>query len=225
MDKPLWEVFPELVAAVREDHRKAGALVGTGHDFMHALMVAQYASQIADSDMAELGWAAGICHNSNRLFKDENDSLIGKRVRGYLDGSFNEQEINQIIEAVMNHPTHNSPADKLLTIILKDADKLANLGGLLVIRCGQFQPNLPPVNPLYLGEYPPGCNYRNPGSIYRDLVSSLEWEEPGWFRIPKAIELAKPLFAQLRSFLDSIASQLQAVGLIPYPFPGDFEQK
>lgn len=43
MKKSLWEAFTELVNEVRQDHEKQKVLVGGGHDFAHALMVAQYA--------------------------------------------------------------------------------------------------------------------------------------------------------------------------------------
>jgi hypothetical protein len=222
MNESLWKVFTKLVKAVREDHGTAGALVGTGHDFTHALMAAQYCLQITDEDdpLATLGWLAGICHNTDRLFPNES---VESRVWNYLSFTnlFSEEK-DLIIEAVLNHSHKPSPDDLPLTIVLMDADKLANLGFTLALRSAQFQPNLPPINLTYLFEYPPGHNYKNPGSICRDIASSLEWRE-GWFRLPKAIKLAEPLFAQLEQFLQGVLKQFKDTGLFPYPFSEDFE--
>ena len=224
MDKPLWEVFDKLVNMVRQDHKERNALVGTGHDFSHALMVAQYCPQIANEPWATLGWVAAICHNTDRLFCEFDDTPVVRKIWQYLAlTNIAPVEKELIVEAVLKHSCRPSPEDSELTVILKDADKLANIGYLLPVRSAQFHPNLPPINLVHLFEYPLGNNYRNPGSILRDVESSLEWEQPGWFRTPKAIQLAKPLFEQLRQFRDGVLKQYKDLGLVPYPFPQDFE--
>ncbi|MBI3631791.1 MAG: hypothetical protein HY219_02930 [Candidatus Staskawiczbacteria bacterium] len=146
-----------------------------------------------------------------------------------------DNQLDMIAEAVMQHSKWPSPKDNPVTVILKDADKLANLEPLtLAVRASQWQADLSPVNLVHLDQYPPKCNYKKPGSILRDLVSSLEWEgeceyEPGkkipWLRIPKAVELAKPMFKLLRGLISATIHNYKAVGLIPYPFPEDFETK
>lgn len=225
MNMRLWEKFHELVFIVREDHAMTNALTGGGHDFSHALMTSQYCMQIEENPLTgEMAWVAAICHNTDRLFPDWSREDVETRVRHYLSFTNIRYEVRDaIVEAVLNHSGKNSETDKPITIILKDADKLANLGPLLALRSAQAFPSLPPINLKYLFEYPPGCSYRNPGSIFRDIESSLEWEQPGWFRKPKAIELAKPLFAQLRQINEAILQQFNDVGLMPYPFPEDFE--
>lgn len=222
MNQRLWETFPELVEKVRKDHKAKNALVGTGHDFVHALMVAQYCLQIADDPLATLAWVAAICHNTDRHYGDE---AVEKMMGDYLAcTNFSDQGKKLVTEAVLNHSRRPSPSDQPVTIVLMDADKLGNLGWQVVVRSAQFQPHLAPINLKYLNQYPPGCNFKNPGSIFRNMVSCLEWAEPGWIRMPKAMELARPLFEDIRRFLDRIIEQYGNVGLLPYPFPEDFEQ-
>lgn len=220
MPEPMWKVFPELVRMVREDHKAKNALVGDGHDFTHALMVAQYCLQITDEPIATLAWVAGICHNTDRHYGDQ---MVESMVNQYLAcTNFSDQDKKLVLEAVLNHSHLPSSSDNPVTIILMDADKLGNLGWQVVVRSAQLQPHLPLINFIYLDQYPPGHNFKNPGSIYRDMVSVLEWSEPGWIRTPKAKELAKLLFDNIRRFLDGILKQYKDIGLLPYPFPGDF---
>jgi len=223
--------FSELVQAVREDHRKENALVGGGHDFIHALMTAQYCLKIADEPLASLAWIAAICHNTDRIFPEWSDGLAVK-VWNYLDcASIPDSAKRFIVEAVMNHSQRPSLEDNPVTVILMDADKLANLGSLLIIRSAQHQPAIPAINLRYFSQYPPNCSYRNPGSIYRDICSSLEWEgeferdgeKHPWIRTKKARELAQPLFKETRDFFNGLVNQFTDTGLLPYPFLEDFE--
>src|SRR3989344_415429 len=255
MSQPLWERFPSVVEKVRRDHRKYGALVGTGHDFAHALMVAQYCLLIAEGPLASLAWLAAICHNTDRMFDESlinrcwrwlcklplagglfrkadpafqqwNRRQIERRVAYYLeDVELFFADKCTIIEAVLNHSRRPSDEDNEVTRILMDADKLANIGALLGLRSAQFQPNLPVIDLRYLDQRPPDTSFRSPGSIYWDIKSSLEWAEPGWIRTAKAQELAKPLFAELQALLDGLVRQFKDTGLLPYPFPEDFQGK
>lgn len=231
----LVEKFPVLVQRVRKDHAAKSALVGTGHDFSHALMVAQYCLMIADDPLATMAWPAAICHNTDRLFPDDSEEFIEKRVRKYFELedvrggmdrdyriNFSDKEVDLIIEAVMCHSHRPSENDNSVTVVLMDADKLANIGSLLALRSAQFQPNLPIVDLRYLDQRPPGTSFKKPGSIYWDIKSSLEWAEPGWIRTPKAKDLAKPLFEELQIVLDGVVRQYENTGLVPYPFPEDF---
>lgn len=236
MPKPLWEVYPRLVDLVREDHRKQGALFGTGHGFDHAIVTAQYCPLIAPPELADPSWMAAICHNPDRLFPEESKEQIRARVEGYLQKGiwYGQDSLPQvfymIVEAVMEHPNWPSPEDNPVTIILKDADKLGNLDTQVLVRAGQFRPQIPMIDLRYLDPKvrPPGTSFPNPGSIWWDMQGVLEWEgntKEGipWIRTPKARELAKPMFAEIRRYTEGLERPYRNLGLLPYPWPDDFD--
>ncbi|OHA18455.1 MAG: hypothetical protein A2664_00735 [Candidatus Taylorbacteria bacterium RIFCSPHIGHO2_01_FULL_46_22b] len=216
----LWEKFSELTRLVREDHRNARHLVGHGHDFAHALMVAQYAQLIAsEQHEGELGWAAGLMHNTDHLFGEEK---VNEIMEGYLvHVLFSPADKNLVCEAVLTHSEIDSPKDNPISIILKDADKLANIGESVILRSGQFRPDITAMDPRFLKFSDPKATYRNPRSLLQDLRHILQWET--MMRTEKARMISKPYFDRLRSFIDHCPDQFEESGLTPYPFPEDFE--
>ncbi len=213
-----------LVKMVREDHKSQNALVGTGHDFTHALMVGQYALQITSEHLCTLGWVAALFHNTDRLYPEKSEEKIAEKVCGYLTTT-QINDINQklIVEAVLKHSKKPSADDSPLTIVLMDADKLSNMGLAAIIRAGQFRPNVATIDLRYLDKKPPRYTFKNPGSVYWDIYGHIEWYEQKYFRIPKARELAESLYQEERAFFDQVARPYNQVGLIPYPFPEDFD--
>jgi hypothetical protein len=210
----LWEEFPELVMMVKKDHIAQG-FTGGGHDFLHALMTAQYAKKISgDMKIESLAWVAGLCHNTDRLFPK---SII-RRLHHYLGKGtdFSRTEKSYIINAVLEHSLPNKPHDSILTIILKDADRLANIGPNIFIRSGQFYHKLPAYDPLYTSDPNPKATYSDPQTVLDDIKFCLEWE--GWLRTPMAKELAKPHFELIRIFVNKFSDQLREVNLDSFPF-------
>ncbi len=240
--RKIWEVFPRLAAAVRNTHLEVG-MTGSGHDFEHAARVGQCAFLVAEDEHTysynKLAGAAGLCHNADRILqkrlgidrrKDvpeeeirklvvgwlENEHMFGERDRDFYYARFQESVIN----AVLKHGGENNESDSPVLIALMDADRLVNVELDLVIRCSQFQPDLPAVDFARLLN-DPTATYRDPKSVLRDIVSSLEWETDPRFalRTPKAIEMGKARFAALHFFMDTLLGQINESGLIPYPFP------
>lgn len=222
----LWERFPILCEMVRRDHRQKGVTVGGAHDFMHALMVAQYgyiiAPDAACEKIGELAWIAGICHNTDRLFPDWSEAQIAGKVREYLkQGTYlNDLERALVVKAVLKHSRPNEPTDETITIALKDADRLANIGPHWILRMAQHAPRLPVCDPRYFDTADPKATYRNCRTLFHQFRCALEWE--GWLRLPKAKELGKPWFDEIRRFMAGLSKQLEEVGLTPYPFEDDF---
>lgn len=213
-----------LVTRVRQDHREKNALWGTGHGFDHAYAVASNCLKIADGEAAELAWVSAICHNTDRHYGEENVRPMMER---YLSlTGFNGPQKRVVTEAVLNHSHRPGPNDELITVILMDSDKLANIDLTVLIRASQFRPNDPILDLRYpdatVKNRPPGTHYKNPGSILMDMAGCLEWEEPGWFRNLRAMELAKPKFELLRHMYTNIVAQTKEVGLFDYPFADDF---
>lgn len=220
--KPLWQVFPNLVAAVQRDHIAMEA-TGGGHDFIHALMVAQYAKIISEEErLGILGWIAGLIHNTDRIFSKN----IAKKINSYLqipELHLNNAEKRDISTAVMKHSEPNKETDNPVAVVLKDADKLANIGPNIFIRSGQFYHDLPAFDPHWVEEPDPTSSYHNPKTVWRDILLSLEWRGKDrngrdWIRTPKARQLSEKWFVMLESFLKGFASQLKEVELLPYPF-------
>ncbi len=120
-----------------------------------------------------------------------------------------------ILRAVLEHNKKNDSNDPPVTITLKDADRLSNIGSLHFLRCGQFRTNIPAVDPRYITTSDPKATFRNPGSLLQDLKHTLEWED--WLRLPKARELGKPMFDEIRRLVVNIKSQFETLGLLPFP--------
>lgn len=121
-----------------------------------------------------------------------------------------------IIEAVLAHRKLNDRSDNKVTVALKDADRLANVGALLCLRSAKDFEHLPVIDYIHLFNHP-SATYRHPESVGKDISYSLEWEK--WLRLPKAKKLGAKRFAFLRSFLKDIEAQLKESRLEPYPFP------
>lgn len=159
---------------------------------------------------------AGMCHNTDRIFPT---AQVEKKVRRYIcfpEIDFADVERDFIVEAVMEHDKLNNSNDNPVTITLKDADRLANVSALLLVRAGQFYHNLPAMDPRYILEPDPAATYRDPKTVLHDIRCALEWEP--WLRLQKARQLGKPRFALLRSFIDDVQFQIQETGLLSFPW-------
>ncbi len=244
--KKIWEIFPKLAEAVRNTHLELG-MTGSGHDFEHAARVGQYAYFVAVNEnyemamsYSDLAGAAGLCHNADRLLQkklgldrraDVPEGEIKNLVRQWLEkeppfqyAGFAKDgwEIawkDNVTNAVLKHGGKNDESDSPVLKALMDADRLVNIELDLVIRCGQFQPDLPAVDFAHLLS-DPTATYKDPKSVLRDIASSLEWETDPRFalRTPKAIEMGKARFAALHFFMDTLLGQINESGLVPYPF-------
>lgn len=241
--KPLWEIYEEryadFVKAVRQDHISRGKF-GGGHDFTHALMVARYAILITEGYnipgekrgyLGLLTWIAAICHNTDRLLpKGTSPEVVATQIEYYLltgEVDLGKVERELVVEAVLEHHNRNKPEDSAVTIALKDADRLANIGPNNIIRSGQLHEKLPAYDPRYVADPDPEATYKVPKTCLHDVLCSLEWEP--WLRYPTAIELAAPYFDYYRRFKEVFVRQMQEVGFIDekgnstYPFPEDLE--
>ena len=222
--------FAPLVNMVRKDHIEQGA-VGGGHDLTHALVVAGYCERIADDpEIATLSWLAAVLHNTDRLWPKDSDEETATRIRHHLDEGtkLDERQKDIVLQAVMRHNRPNDPEDGVVTTVLKDADRLANLGLVAVIRSGQLYNSLLPADPRYIREPDPTANYRNPKTVLYDVLAALEWDpredKPKFsIRLPKAIALATPQFDWLKMGRDLEARRLEEAGLTVHPFPEDLD--
>lgn len=218
------ELFPRLVRVVSEAHMKSG-LIAFGHDFDHDLRVASYALAIApDSRTASLAAAAGLCHSvdhmisrSPRAFPSLDEEAVVCEWLAATNLDLNE--VREVAHAVVTHEASNQDSDTLVQVTLKDADRLANLDADVIIRSGQFHPQIPAVDPVHL-EKDPKANYQDPGSVLWDIHNCISWTGdvgPYTLRLQKAKELGLKRAAFLRQFIQVIRDQRTEIGLVPYP--------
>lgn len=212
--RAMYERYPKFVATVAEDHQKGQN--EQGHGYLHAQTVAGYAYQIAeDQRVAELAWMAGLMHNTDRLFKDAGDIVIAATLLDYCtntDLMISSDEEQLVIEAVIEHSKKNNTVDNPVTIALKDADRLANAGTAMLIRIGQFRPDIPVINLKYVFKRDPASTYREPRSQLECMRDILEWES--WLRLAKAQELGKQKFAYIRASIENMIDELRSVELL-----------
>lgn len=206
--------YPKLVQSVMADHKEHRDYA---HDWDHALMVAQYGVIIADdARIGELAWIAGLCHNTDHLF---GINMVERKMHYYLDfcSGLNGTEHQQIREAVVNHHGLNDKPipDNPVTIVLKDADRLGNIGAQVVIRSGQSYPKLPAYDVRYIRTSDPAATHKDPRTVLHDIKSVLEWRP--WLRCQVAKELSDKYFALLELCLADIAHQLNETGLDDLP--------
>ena len=64
-------------------------------------------------------------------------------------------------------------------------------------------------------KYDPQATYPNPKSLLQNLKHTLEWED--WLRLPKAQELGKLMFDEIRRLVANIESQFETLGLLSFP--------
>ena len=235
----IWECFPDVANAVRKSHEKAG-LIGSGHDFHHALRVGEYAYKIGRDEWhhhaGKLAGLAGLCHNAPEVLAKEmgaeegfgkNDvpqAEIYRLVREWLFESGHRtpcsaEEGAAIVDAVVKHSNRNGDDDSRVLIALMDADRVVNLEEDLVMRSGQFYSKLPAVDMInFLSD--PAATYLKPNSVLRDIAYALDWADPKskvCVRTRLGKELAAERAEELTRFCWKLKKRLEAVGLYPYP--------
>ncbi len=202
-----WKLFTRM-CQFHEQH----ASWGSAHDLFHDLMVAGYALVIADdlsgdsTELHEAAWVAAMLHSIDRFIPDATDQT--DFLRDALDWCPENSAVirwwHNILSAVLNHNKPNDDADEPITIILKDADRLANINPLVIVRAAQSHHGLPPTDPRWLGmRSTPDSTYSNPLVITDGVFSSTEWET--WLRLPTAKRIAAKYFDHLWHFYQLIA--------------------
>ena len=229
----IWDLFPAVANAVREDHKKA-ELIGA-HDFVHAFRVGEVARQIAfdewgNESLSHLAGIAGLTHNADRIIqketglgkRDVQPLAIRNRVAMWIGSNLLPDELPQVQDAVVAHSAPNSSTDGNVTIALKDADRVVNLDADLFIRSGQHYSDLPAVDYAHLLD-DPDATYRDPKSVLRDIAYSLDWVDPEsnvCVRTVLGKEMGDARAKVFRTFFDALREQLGEEGMRPYPFEG-----
>ncbi len=185
-----------------------------GHGLDHDVTVAQFAALVAPTErLGEKGWVAGMLHSSDRIvgkekFGDQTKEFLGLLPKDY----FSRIEIDQIYEAVIRHGEKFTIADNETHAVLQDADKLGNLGMSVFIRGGQFRPNIPAFDFLYLEKNNPGSTYHEPQSVL-DAVRITISEYRDTFNFAKSREIAHIYIKDLEMCVQKIKENAEEIGL------------
>jgi hypothetical protein len=229
----VWTLYPRLTAAVKKTHDENGK-VFYAHDFEHAVRVANYCHLIAqDEHSGRLAAVAAMCHNADRILQKlhglgtsgkVNDPEVISMVNDWLGAepaeTFSAEERELIIDAVLKHSQRNDPTDSIVLITVMDADRLANSDLDVLMRAGQYTPDVQCIDPVHFLNVP-GESFRAPKSVLGNLiVSRQEWldnEGPVPMRLPKAYTIMVRLLNDLKVYANMVWNQRELVGLVPYP--------
>jgi hypothetical protein len=201
------EKYKDLFQAVQKI--RANSSYNQSHGLDHDLFVAQYGFLIADDErIGELAWVAGILHSLDRLTDDAGIFYI---LFMYLPDSITSEERRLIVDALCDHSKLNHPDDNPVTVVLKDADRIANIGPLDLIRLGQQRHDILPIIIGYCDEPSPGSTFKNHGCAWDAIHYNCEWRK--MLRCKKAIEMSKPLFDFFEFCITLQTNQLRELGL------------
>jgi hypothetical protein len=207
----LFSAFYENIKAAHysttnTDHR--------GHGLDHDITVAAMAIKIApDADSCKKAWCAALLHSFDRIFEARDVKNQMRIHASKLTGVFNDEEINEIVEAAYRHNEMNQSDQSLTQITLMDADRLANMQSAVIIRGGQFRPTLPVLDFNYLdGKTNPNSTYESPKSILDNLRLIIINYVPQ-LRLPEAKRLGDKYSKTLASYIRSVEENYAELGL------------
>ncbi len=227
IEKKIWEIYPEILAAVRKSHEEVN-LVGH-HDWIHVCRVAEVAYRIGMDEyngVASLAGIAGLCHNADRILEKKRIVVSEESVRGLLNEwlvspSLNAGSKELIANAVLKHNQRNGDDDSAVLVVLMDADRVISLDVDLFPRSGQNYCDLPVVDYRNLWS-DPEATYRSPKTVLRDISYSLEWADLDNKAVGVRTRLGKKMAAKraaiFRMFFNALRDQLGDEGVYPYPF-------
>jgi len=224
--KRISDIFPGLVSAIKREAATVGSK-GTAHDFIHDCTVAGYCLLLDSSERGQLAAAAALCHSTDRRFPVDSVRQRLVRVKSYLLTASRLDDVarNVVIDAVINHDKPNDPDDSNVLVILKDADRLGNLGLVAALRCAQLHHDLPTFDPRFVSRPDPCATYESPLTVLHDVRSALEWdprEGKGRYclRLPRAVQLGIPYFDWLKAGLVLIRQQIEETSIRSAPVVG-----
>lgn len=225
-----------LVQDLLETHKafSSQGIGNRGHGVEHDLKVASYASRIAPDDYTkELSWIAALLHSTDRFIPQEevSNTVETKLVRFIC---LPARDLSLIHEAVLEHHKPNDPADNPVTVILKDADRMANLDIDVILRAAQLHSTAPVYLIHTIGRPHPESTIGKPKSVLDNLYYLLEWvygdewweqtesldnlcERNSWFRTGPAREHARMHGRKLLGYIREIEDSVQRSGLYNLP--------
>lgn len=207
-------VFSGLYQSVKKSHAES-THPHRGHGLDHDAAVAQMGAIISqDNRTADKVWVAGMCHSADRVVgrdDKEFETLARQHLSCLPDGYFERSEVEEVLVATLKHGEKNKDDDSLTLQNLKDSDRLINLQLLVVIRCGQFYPEIPPIELEHIGRMNPNSTFKYPCNSLDDLRNCFDWVD--WLRNPEAKRRGEKLAASLRRYIEEAEEPFYEMGL------------
>jgi len=194
------------------------------HDITHTKRVVDNikricAGEIVDNFLAVLcGWLHDIgrlqeqqaLKEGRKVFHAEESAKLIPEILSSFNAEVGCLYVEKIADAVARHSQLNKPDDSLLTIILKDADRLDGLGAIGFPRVFAFYPQLPiynPVNP-FTTSTTSEAYLKSSGKAYQleAFQRNLEWFS--LLRTKTAIMIGIPRVILMINFLYQLADEL-----------------
>jgi hypothetical protein len=206
-------------------------LFGHGHDYLHALRVGAMAYRIGSNHLrnqegARMAAYAGLCHNADRVLqrlhnlghaKPTSDAIRRLVLRWLGKNWAAHPEVSEFIaKAVIVHDGINDRDDADIVVVLKDADRCVNLALDIVMRSGQFYPDLCAVDHEHF-DIDPKAKYNKPRSVLKDIAYCLDWidpESPVCVRTDLGRQIAKERALVLRDYIGNLRGQLVEEGVM-----------
>lgn len=209
------EQFRDFYDSIKKGHENTKKQSHGGHGIDHDITVAMLAVKISTNDrIGQKAWCAAMLHSTDRVVEvsDVKDTMIKHAY--HLKPFFNQDEIDEITEAAFRHSELNQKDQSETQIILMDADRLANMQSAVIIRSGQFRPDIPVFDFKYLeGKTDPLSTYEHPMSVIDDLRISIRNYIPQ-LRTQEGIRLGGMYAKNLKAYIKSIEDEYEYLGLL-----------
>lgn len=209
------ENFSAFYDSVKAGHKNTKEKNHGGHGLDHDITVAMIAIKLTtDERVGQKAWCAAMLHSTDRVVEAHDVLSTMKKHAHNLEHFFSQSEIREIIEATYRHSELNQPDQGETQIVLMDADRLANMQGAVIIRGGQFKPDIPVLDFKYLeGQTDPLSTYEDPRSIVDNLRLVVQNYVPQ-FRTKEAKRLGDIYASKLNDYIKSIESEHEYFGLL-----------
>ena len=206
--------FFEFYESVKAAHNSTTNKDHGGHGLDHDITVAAIAIKIApDEYTGQKAWCASFLHSFDRIFAGVDLKNQMAKYAENLRKFFNDEEINEIVEAAYRHDELNQSDQTLTQVTLMDADRLANMQSAVIIRAGQFHQNIPVLDFNFLdGKADPVSTYKSPKNILDNLRFIITSYIPQ-LRLPIAKNLGDIYAERLSSYIESIEEDYRELGL------------
>ncbi len=211
--------FRPFYDRVKNFHEENPSTRQRGHNMDHNVHVALHGIDIvmqdygADPFLMEAIFLSSIGHSLDRLVSRDDQAGFAGLIEACLETFQHSNQLMKttVTDAILEHGKKNASHDSILTVIIKDADRVANVGAALAIRSGQFYADLPPYEMLYLREVNPAHTYHSPASVLEDLRECFVWGD--WMRTNRGKEMFDRKVGNLRKYLDTLAEEFEMIGM------------
>lgn len=207
--------FLDFYNSIKAGHENTKKQSRGGHGVDHDITVAMLAVKISTNErVGQKAWCAGMLHSTDRVVEmaDVIDSMA--KHADHLKHFFSRSEISEIIEAAFRHSELNQSDQSETQIILMDADRLANMQSAVIIRSGQFKPDIPVFDFKHLsGEINPLSTYEDPKSVLDDLRFVIKNYIPQ-FRTDEAKRLGSIYAIGLSAYIKAVEEENESLGLL-----------